>query len=79
MRHRTARIGPRHVLASAALPLLFPAVKIGHDFYTDGGLRQNTPMSPALRLGADKVVVVSLRHLATNSEEAQRENVAAVT
>jgi NTE family protein len=73
VRHRTAHIGPRHVLASAALPLLFPAVKIGQDFFTDGGLRQNTPMSPALRLGADRVVVVSLRHLTTPSEEVQRE------
>jgi NTE family protein len=54
VRHQTARIGPRHVLASAAIPLLFPAVKIGDSFYTDGGLRQNTPMSPAIRLGADK-------------------------
>jgi NTE family protein len=71
--HRTARIGPRHVLASAAIPLLFPAVKIGEDFYTDGGLRQNTPMSPALRLGADRVLVVSLRHVATESESLQRE------
>jgi NTE family protein len=72
-RHRTARIGPRHVLASAALPLLFPAVKIGDEFFTDGGLRQNTPMSPAIRLGADKVLVVSLRHLTGDSKEMQRE------
>lgn len=72
-RHRTARIGPRHVLASAALPILFPAVKIGGEFFTDGGLRQNTPMSPAIRLGADKIIVVSLRHVQTPSEELQRE------
>ncbi|MCA9674609.1 MAG: patatin-like phospholipase family protein, partial [Myxococcales bacterium] len=75
--HRTARIGPRHVLASAAIPMLFPAVKIGADFYTDGGLRQNTPMSPALRLGADRVLVVSLRHVASESEALQRERTAA--
>jgi NTE family protein len=72
-RHRTARIGPRHVLASAALPILFPAVKIGDEFFTDGGLRQNTPMSPAIRLGADKVIVISLRHVQTPTEELQRE------
>lgn len=72
-RHRTARIGPRHVLASAALPILFPAVKIGDEFFTDGGLRQNTPMSPAIRLGADRVIVISLRHVQTPSEELQRE------
>jgi NTE family protein len=51
-----------HALASAALPILFPAVAIGNRFFCDGGLRQNTPLSPALRLGADKVLVIGLRH-----------------
>ena len=63
VRHRAARIGPRHVLASAAIPMLFPAVKIGDQFFTDGGLRQNTPMSPAIRLGADRLLLISLRHV----------------
>ncbi len=63
VRHRAARIGPRHVLASAAIPMLFPAVKIGDEYFTDGGLRQNTPMSPAIRLGADRLLLVSLRHV----------------
>ncbi|MBP8806269.1 MAG: patatin-like phospholipase family protein [Kofleriaceae bacterium] len=63
VRHQEARIGPRHVLASAAIPLLFPSVKVGDSFYTDGGLRQNTPMSPAIRLGADKMLMISLRHI----------------
>lgn len=69
VRHRSAPIGPRHVLASAAIPMLFPAVKIGDEFYTDGGLRQNTPMSPAIRLGAEKILVISLRHVASRNEE----------
>jgi NTE family protein len=73
VRHRAARIGPRHVLASAAIPMLFPAVKIGDDYYTDGGLRQNTPMSPAIRLGADRMLLVSLRHLGPQTSEAQTE------
>jgi len=60
--HRTARIGPTHALASAAIPLLFPAVRVGHSYFCDGGLRQNTPLSPALRLGADRVLVIGLRH-----------------
>ncbi|MBK7538679.1 MAG: patatin-like phospholipase family protein [Myxococcales bacterium] len=77
VRHRAARIGPRHVLASAAIPLLFPAVKIGDHFYTDGGLRQNTPMSPAIRLGADRLLLVSLRHVAEPSADLQAEHVAA--
>jgi NTE family protein len=74
VRHRAARIGPRHVLASAAIPMLFPAVKIGEEYYTDGGLRQNTPMSPAIRLGADRMLLVSLRHVAPQPKELQREH-----
>jgi NTE family protein len=74
VRHRAARIGPRHVLASAAIPMLFPAVKIGDEYYTDGGLRQNTPMSPAIRLGADRLLLVSLRHVAPPSKELEREH-----
>jgi len=73
VRHRAARIGPRHVLASAAIPLLFPAVKIGDEFFTDGGLRQNTPMSPAIRLGADRLLLISLRHVAHEPKVIQRE------
>lgn len=73
VRHRAARIGPRHVLASAAIPMLFPAVKIGEEFFTDGGLRQNTPMSPAIRLGADRLLLISLRHLAPEPKLIQRE------
>jgi len=57
-----ARIGPFHALASASIPLLFPAVPVGGELYVDGGLRQNVPISPALRLGAERVIVVSLRH-----------------
>jgi NTE family protein len=71
VRHRVAAIGPRHALASAAIPMIFPAVKIGRSFYVDGGLRQNTPMSPAIRLGADRLLVISLRHMATAEEEAR--------
>lgn len=56
---RGDRIGPNHVLASAAIPLLFPPVRVGPDLYMDGGLRQNTPIAPALRLGATHVLVVS--------------------
>ena len=66
-----ARIGPFHVLASAAIPVLFPAVSVNGTFYSDGGLRQNTPLSPALRFGADRVLVISLRHLASKEEEAR--------
>jgi NTE family protein len=55
------RIGPEHALASAAIPFLFPAVRVGSSWYCDGGLRQITPLAPALRLGANRVLVVGLR------------------
>jgi NTE family protein len=61
VRAQEVKMGPQHCMASAAIPVLFPAVQVGERFYCDGGLRQNTPLSPALRLGADKVLVVSLK------------------
>jgi len=65
-----AALGPLHVRASAALPFLFPAVRIGTRYYVDGGLRMNTPLSPALRLGADRIVVVALKHDPAGEEPA---------
>jgi NTE family protein len=62
VRAQAVTMAPEHALASAALPILFPAVAVGERFFCDGGLRQNTPLSPALRLGADKVLVIGLRH-----------------
>ncbi len=51
---------PGHILASSAMPFLFPAREIGGSYYCDGGLRFNTPISPAIRAGADRIVVVTL-------------------
>lgn len=48
-----------HVLASASIPLLFPPVVIDGDAYCDGGLRQMVPLSPALHLGASRLLVVN--------------------
>ncbi len=56
-----AEITARHVRASAAIPFLFPAVRVGDSYYLDGGLRVNTPLSPALRLQADRVLVIGLK------------------
>jgi NTE family protein len=58
---RPTAIKSHHALASAALPLMFPAVHIDGDFYCDGGLRQNVPLSPARRLGADGLIVINPR------------------
>ena len=57
-----APLTPRHVRASAAIPFLFPAVRLGDRYYVDGGLRMNTPLSPVLRLGAERVLVIALKH-----------------
>lgn len=62
---RDEAITAEHVLASAAIPLLFPARRLGNTYYCDGGLRFNTPISPAIRAGAEKLVVVSLLHRKT--------------
>jgi len=69
---RPAEIGPGHALASAAIPLVFPAIQIDGAFYYDGALRLNTPLAPALRLGADRVLVISLRHEVSPAEEDRR-------
>jgi len=55
---RSDHIGPHHALASASIPLLFPPVKIDDELYLDGGLRQNTPIAPALRLGATHIFAI---------------------
>jgi NTE family protein len=57
---RAEHIGPHHALASAAIPILFPPVRIGNELYFDGGLRQNTPIAPALRLGATRIFAIGL-------------------
>jgi len=54
-------IGVRHLLASAALPLLFPAERIGDEYFGDGGMRLMSPLSPAIHLGADRILVVGTR------------------
>lgn len=67
---RSAVLEPRHALASAAIPFLFPAPCIDGQYFCDGGLRLNTPLAPALRLGADRLLIVGLRHVATPEEQA---------
>lgn len=59
MDRRKAVLRLDHAMASAAIPLVFPAVTVDGDLYCDGGLRQNVPLSPARRLGADRLVVIN--------------------
>ncbi len=55
------RLTAQHALASAAIPIIFPTVRVAGRVYSDGSLRQNTPIAPALRLGAGRVLVIGLR------------------
>ena len=64
-----SRITLDHVMASSALPFFFPAIQIGEEWHGDGGIRQTAPLSPALHLGATRVLAVSTRYLPRRSEE----------
>ena len=57
-----------HVMASAALPFLFPAVNIDGGWYGDGGIRLTAPLSPAVHLGATRIIAVSTRYARSSAE-----------
>jgi NTE family protein len=56
-----AELDVSHLLASAALPLLFPAEPIGNEYFGDGGMRMVAPLSPAIHLGAKRILVIGTR------------------
>ncbi len=70
-RSRKTQIGVDHVMASAALPFFFPAVRVEGMWHGDGGIRLTNPLSPAIHLGADRILAISTRARRTE-EEASR-------
>ena len=68
-----AHITFEHLLASSAIPLLFPATKINREYFGDGAVRQKAPLSPALHLGADKILVVGVSANLTTQKKARKE------
>lgn len=56
------RLTVDHVMASAALPLLFPTVRLGDAWHGDGGIRLAAPLAPAVHLGASRIIAVSTTH-----------------
>ncbi len=71
---RPNRVGIRttltidHIMASTALPLLFPAVRVDNAWYGDGGIRLTAPLSPAIHLGATSIFVISTRYARSRRE-----------
>ena len=76
-RHRRigyrSRIGLDHLMASSAIPMIFPSVKINQEYFADGAVRQLAPISPALHLGAEKVLVIGVSGVAHKRKEQIKE------
>jgi len=60
-RGQAATLKVEHLLASAALPIIFPAERIGNEYFGDGGMRMVAPLSPAIHLGANQILVIGTR------------------
>ena len=64
---RVQRLGRRtevsldHLMASSAIPMLFPPMRLGDEYFGDGAMRQLNPLSPAIHLGADRLLVIGVR------------------
>jgi NTE family protein len=64
---RSQRLGRRttltleHLMASVAIPLLFPPMALGAEYFGDGAMRQMNPLSPAIHLGADRLLIIGVR------------------
>jgi NTE family protein len=69
---RTRRIGQpteltiNHLMASSAIPVLFPAVKLRNEYFGDGSMRQTAPLSPALHMGANRLLIIGVRNTRQN-------------
>ena len=69
-RTEPARLTVEHVMASSALPMLFPAVNVGKEWYGDGGVRLTAPLSPALHMGATRIITISTKYQKSQVEAA---------
>jgi NTE family protein len=76
---RSLRVGMReaitvdHVMASAAIPLFFPPIRIGDAYFGDGCIRMLAPVSPAIHLGAGRIIAIGVRHKRSADETARRQ------
>lgn len=78
--HRSQRIGVRtelgikHLLASSAIPFFFPAVHINREYFGDGSMRQIAPLSPAIHLGAERLLIIGAPRRNEGQEREQNED-----
>ena len=68
-----SRVSTDHLMASIALPLIFPPVKIDNEFFGDGAMRHATPLSPAIRLGAEKLLIITTDNNKRNPDTDDRD------
>jgi NTE family protein len=66
-----AEINVEHLMASSAIPVVFKAVRINREYFGDGSMRQIAPLSPAVHLGADRILVIGMRQ---EDEQPERSN-----
>lgn len=71
---RRARLTSDHVMASAAIPFFFPPVRLGQSYFGDGCIRGVSPLSPAIHLGAEKILAVELRCASSDQHVLERNN-----
>jgi NTE family protein len=68
------RIGIEHLMASSAIPFFFPAARIHREYFGDGSMRQLAPVSPAIHLGANRVLVIGVGRMNEPRERTLSEN-----
>ncbi|MDG0816973.1 patatin-like phospholipase family protein [Bdellovibrio svalbardensis] len=68
-RSEKAAISTEHIMASSAIPLLFPPIQVNDRFHGDGSVRNHAPCSPVIYLGAEKLLVIGVRKQSTTAHE----------
>jgi NTE family protein len=72
---RVSQLRVEHLMASAAIPFAFPAIKINREYFGDGSIRQMAPVSPALHLGAERVFIIGTAKLTKKIDDRAEDGV----
>jgi NTE family protein len=76
-----AHIGTEHVMASSSIPIFFPPIEVDGRYFGDGSVRNTAPLSPAINLGADRIIAVSVReptHVSARARRAEAPSIAEI-